>query len=513
MKPPLLPLLAISALAQNTTLTLSARKTLPSTASPPVDKSFLGLMVETTSWWQYGIQPLSLTLIQNLVNRTNAPVIIRVGGTSGDSVKYNGSQLTGNIWPFKDNDVDGLLAPVTLGVNFTDALEKVEGVRYIIQVPLANTTVENTVNFTKAMLEHIPPEKFEAIEIGNEPNLYDGQCLRSKDNCRRKKPYTPEEYVGELQIYTTAIVEEVPNLPDGDIFHVGSLADSSQWSAEDLYNAELGKVSRIKAFSQHYYQDSISHYPTLRGIYLNHSGSVLHKTDERPQQNLDYFRSANITTPIVISEAGSSLGSRSEFERTIDAVLGSALWELDWVLLAMSKGIARVNMNQCNGCNFAGFWANGPGGVFTQYYGLMFLADWLGIGSDSRSGDFQVASLYSDDNPSISPYAAFVDGKLDRLAVIDLTEWNTTETTPKPQRAFQIGVGSGVKSAELRRLTGQGTNSTNTDGDITYAGTQWTVDSPGGYKVGEETESVDLSGGSVSFELKASEAVLVTLHR
>ncbi|KAF2159925.1 glycoside hydrolase family 79 protein [Zasmidium cellare ATCC 36951] len=514
MKLSLFSFFFIGVLAKDATVTISAPTTQPTTASPPVDKSFLGIMVETTSWFQYGLQDFSRILIQNLVTRSGAPVIIRVGGTSGDSVKYNSSQPQGNFWPYNNTKEDGLLSPVTLGVNFTKALDKVPNVRYIIQVPLANSTVDNTVNFTKAMLQHIPAEKFEAIEVGNEPNLYDGQCFRSLDNCRRNKTYTPEDYVADLQIFTTAITQQVPNLPSGDIFHVGSLADAAQWSAADLYKANLGKVSRIKAFAQHYYQASISQSPTLRGTYLNHSGSVLHKVNKNPQVNLDYFRSAKIDTPIVISEAGSSLGSRSPFERTIDAVLGSALWELDWVLLVMSKGIARVNMNQCNGCNFASFWASDPApGIFSQYYGLIFLTDWLGIGSNSRKGDFQVVSLYSDKNPTVSPYAAFVGGKLDRLAVIDLTEWNTTETTPRPQRAFQIGVGNDVNTAELRRLTGKGTNSTNDGGDITYAGTQWTVASPGGVKVGQETESVALSGGKVSFDLKASEAVLVTLHR
>lgn len=512
MRLSLLHLLAIGAAAQDATITISAPTAKPTTASPPVDKSFLGIMVETTSWWQYGIQSLSLTLIENIVKRTGAPVIIRVGGTSGDQTKYNASQLTGNVWPYKNLPIDKLFSPVTLGQNFTDALEKVPNVRYIIQVPLANTTISNTVAFTQAMLQHISADKFEAIEVGNEPNLYDGQWFRDPDNLRRNKPYTPAEYVAELQTYTTAIVQRVPNLPSGLIFHVGSLADSSQWSAEDLYEAGLGKVNRIKAFAEHYYQASIKNYPTLRGVYLNHSGSVLHKTNRNPQENLDYFRTAKIDTPIVISEAGSSLGSTGDFQHTIDDVLGSALWEINWVLLAMSKGIARVNMNQCNGCNFASWWASGDrAGVFSQYYGLMFLADWLGIGSSSRS--FQVATIYNDKYPNISPYAAYVGGKLDRLAVIDLNEWNTTETTPRVERCFHMGVGSDVKTAELRRLTGRGTNSMNAGGNITYAGTQWMVDMPGGHKVGDETEAVVVNGGQVSFKLKASEAVLVTLHR
>jgi hypothetical protein len=112
--------LAVGAAAQGVVIT--APSTVPSSASGPVDKSFLGLMVETTSWWVYASVAMSLTLIKNLVNRTAAPVIIRVGGTSGDETTYDASQTDGNLWPYGN---DGLLAPVSLGQPFTTGLNKV----------------------------------------------------------------------------------------------------------------------------------------------------------------------------------------------------------------------------------------------------------------------------------------------------------------------------------------------------------------------------------------------------
>lgn len=508
MKISIAHVLAVVAAAQDVTIT--APTTAPSSASGPVDKSFLGIMVETTSWWQYASQALSLTLIQNLVNRTAAPVIVRVGGTSGDEATYNDTQVKGNFWPYGN---DGLLAPVTLGQAFGQGLSNVPDVRYIITVPFANSTADQAVQFTTDILQYINISQVEALEIGNEPNLYDGQEWRG--HYKRNAPYTPTEYVAELQEYTDAILNNVPHLPTDPIFHVGSLADSSDWSAEDLFNAGLGSVRGIKAFAQHYYQSSIRFSPTMRDTYLDHEGSVIHKVNLNPQENLNYFSKANISTPIVISEAGSALGSVNAFERTIDAVLGSALWEVDWALLVMSKGISAVNMNQCNGCNFAGWWASDGADVFSQYYGLMFLADWLGVASDAGSdGDFQVVSLYDGVNyPNVSPYAGFVGGTLDRVAVLDLNEWNMTETRPRVERTFQVGVGADVKTAELRRLTGDGTDATNQDGGITYAGAQWTVDAPGGLTVGNETETVDVTEGQLTFTIKASEAVLITVHR
>lgn len=127
----------------------------------------------------------------------------------------------------------------------------------------------------------------------------------------------------------------------------------------------------------------------------------------------------------MMSEAGCALGQVGDFERKIDAVLGSALWAIDWVLLATRMGISRVNMNQCNGCIFAGFLAASDTGpeVFAWYYWLVFLADWLGLSDTTQNGSFKVLPLYDGSKyPNISPYAACVEGKLDRLAVLDLNE-------------------------------------------------------------------------------------------
>lgn len=88
-----------------------------------------------------------------------------------------------------------------------------------------------------------------------------------------------------------------------------------------------------------------------------------------------------------------------------------------------------------------------------------------------------------------------------------------TETTTRVERTFHFSVGGDVKTVELRRLTGKGTDAMATDGGIKCAGTKWTVDSPGGVKVGTEAEAAPAKDGSISFKMKASEAVLITFHR
>ena len=95
--------------------------------------------------------------------------------------------------------------------------------------------------------------------------------------------------------------------------------------------------------------------------------------------------------------------------------------------------------------------------------------------------------------------------------VVKLNEWNATETTPRPARMISLAVPAGVRGAELRRLTGNGTQAIGAS--MTWAGTQYTADQPHGVAVAPATEPVAVQGGTAEFQLYASEAALVILQR
>ena len=93
----------------------------------------------------------------------------------------------------------------------------------------------------------------------------------------------------------------------------------------------------------HYYQTLVG--DSLRDDLLNHSYTVL-RTNTL-ESFLRYMHADHASVPFVLDESGDALGTLGDGETQLDAVLGSALWEVDWLLYAMASSYNRVNMNQC----------------------------------------------------------------------------------------------------------------------------------------------------------------------
>ena len=215
------------ALAFSQTIDINAPSQPPASASNPVDRQFLGLMVESTSWLDYA-DALSQNLTSNLLVKTGAPIIMRVGGTSGDQFVYNATQQPAIQ---RDNPNDhNLTANVTVGPTWMEGFTYHDDMRYILQVPLARNQLNKTVAFTKAAVQAIGVDNLEAIEIGNEPDLYVGQS-------KRPKGYDLSDWTQQFLQYADAISQNV-DLPSGPIYQAGAFAwhpGHPQWDPYVLF--------------------------------------------------------------------------------------------------------------------------------------------------------------------------------------------------------------------------------------------------------------------------------------
>ena len=93
----------------------------------------------------------------------------------------------------------------------------------------------------------------------------------------------------------------------------------------------------------HYYQTHVGQ--SLNSQLLNHSKTI--SNTDTLKSSVNYIHANHPNVSFVLSEVGDSLGKLVGNEEQLDGVLGSALWEVDWLLYAMASSINRVNMNQC----------------------------------------------------------------------------------------------------------------------------------------------------------------------
>ena len=231
----------LSAVASGQQLEVKAPAQVPDSASPPIDRSYLGFGFECTSWPAFAgdkANPnvLSRGLIENLTNKTGSPVIIRVGGTSQyvsetrarapltcaprDHVVYdpNQKQAIKKVGPDA-----GLKTPNSLGPLWLEGFQQVPDAKYAFQVPLATNKQQQNVDFAKAAFQAIDAKNLDSFEIGNEPNFY--------TNNERGPDYNPARYDDEFASYSDAI-QGATALPPGPQFQAGAIAsDVRGWDA------------------------------------------------------------------------------------------------------------------------------------------------------------------------------------------------------------------------------------------------------------------------------------------
>ena len=183
---------------------------------------------------------------------------------------------------------------------------------------------DNVVAFAKAALGVVDNQHLDSVEIGNEPNFYGPP---------------PADYDRNFDRYSDAIQGNT-SLPAGPNFQAGAIASDAKagWTALDLFEAGLARSKEVKSCAMHYYQTFTDH--TLRSTLLNHKNTV-QRTKDMFQSSIDYLRKNKPDVAFVLGEVGSSLGvpgkPATPTSGSLDRVLGSALWVVDWMLYTMSE--------------------------------------------------------------------------------------------------------------------------------------------------------------------------------
>ena len=252
---------------------------------------------------------------------------------------------------------------------------------------------------------------------------------------------------------------------------------------------------------------------TLQGTLMNHSAVI---------RNIN--RHLNESTLLSATKLPYLLGETNSLYNQgapgLSNSFGAALWGVDFNLYAAATGIARVHMHQGTGYRYAA-WQPVDGGNETKgtkapYYGSVMVATFLG---DLRNGNVSVANIDLGDTTYESAYAAYVDGRLERVALVQMRAWNYTdaageEKRPKETFELQLPEDAGVKEVQVQRLSANGSDAVT---GVTFAGVSYAYELDEGRPV--KMDNVTAGGtvqvgedGVVKVDVRWSEAVVLQMQ-
>lgn len=247
---------------------------------------------------------------------------------------------------------------------------------------------------------------------------------------------------------------------------------------------------------------------------MNHTKTVLSVNNlVAVRDNLTYTG-----IPYVIGETNSLY---NEGAPGLSNAFGAALWGVDFNLWSASQGLRRVHMHQGTDYRY-GAWqpvqTNKTSiGTKPPYYGSIAVAAFLG---DLTHSAVQIANLPLPEDIE-SAYAAYDNGKLERIAVINMRQYNYTvngtssvpNPVPRESQSYTFQVPSGVSKVGLQRLAANGSDAIT---GITFDGWSYNWELKRGQPVRLHNatigEEIVVKKGSVTVEVPDSSAVILNLQ-
>ena len=261
-----------------------------------------------------------------------------------------------------------------------------------------------------------------------------------------------------------------------------------------IFEAGINSEGNVQQFAAHYYQTPAMNESTVGPDLMNHSAIVEGMSNMKAW--ISYLsRNPNGTLeapiPFILDEVGAwSTSPATQSLSANGAVLGSALWQVDFQLYAMTMGVTRINFQHIMRALY-GLWlpqesAGEPAQTWANFYAMPFVGDFIGnTGGKTKVLQLGISGQLDDQNTVA--YMAFNDTVPARLAIVNLQEW------PKPQGSASTLRGSALFELHglpqgrtiVRHLSSPHGAHANAS-SITYGGSQWTYESGG-----RETPVVD----------------------
>jgi len=340
------------------------------TVGPAVPAGFVGLSMEIPSVVSYaGQDPLAIDPVFEQLIRNLAPgqsPVLRIGGDSTDWTWYPVANMRRPPW------VRYTLNPHWIAV--TRALAVALNARLIFGVNLEANSSSVAAAEANALIDGVGRQSIEALEIGNEPELYGSFNWYHTAAGRAVTGRAPSYDFSAFTHDFSSVARSLPQIP-----LAGPAVGSSTWNTQ--LRQFLSTERRVGLVTLHRYPlkrcESTTHVTVAQ--LLDQSSSIGLAAGVAP-----YVAIAHADHhPLRIDEMNSiSCGG----ELGVSDTFASALWSLD-ALFAMARvGVDGVNIHTLpNAVNqlFSFQQVNGQwrGSVHPDYYGLLMFAQAAPAGS------------------------------------------------------------------------------------------------------------------------------------
>ncbi|KAI1766682.1 glycoside hydrolase family 79 protein [Hypoxylon sp. FL1150] len=411
----------------------------------------------------------SNNLLENLGSLAGIKPYIRVGGNTQDYAIYNPELTIAINGTYNDTRSPDYPTTIEIGPAYFESYSTWPHVRYSHGFNLGGNhddrQWETLLETTAIACKTLGKDKLYMWEYGNEPDLY----ATSSQGPVRPSNYNESDYVAEWLNGTRAIKsvleKKCPDLLRGDRYGYLGLSfggTSNHLRAPRTWADGIDKDGDIKLLSSHNYITGAETLGvTLQGTLMNHT---------RTAQSVDAHVAENATinpdVPYILGETNSLY---NQGRPGLSNAFGAALWGVDFAVYSASVGIGRVHFHMGTDYRYQSWQPIATNktslGTKPPYYGNV--ASSAFIGSDSAS----IAALALDggDSETDVAYAAYVDGTLTRILVLNLRSYNYTlngtggadlNPDPRPTRTYRfadLGTVAG-KAAQVYRLYANGSD-------------------------------------------------------